>query len=118
MTLGVTNTVGSTISRETHCGIHVNAGPEIGIKLMLCAVIHENERYNHHNHIKKPSPSQYSGVASTKAYTSQFLALVMFALVMSEDRLSMVPRRWAMILLMVMIKANDYNHNNDNKGEN
>merc|ERR1712055_473395 len=62
LTLGVTNTVGSTISRETHCGIHVNAGPEIG-------------------------------VASTKAYTSQFLALVMFALVMSEDRLSMVPRR-------------------------
>ena len=31
LTLGVTNTVGSTISRETHCGIHVNAGPEIGI---------------------------------------------------------------------------------------
>jgi len=62
LTLGVTNTVGSSISRETHCGIHVNAGPEIG-------------------------------VASTKAYTSQFLALVMFALVMSEDRLSLVPRR-------------------------
>ena len=61
---------------------------------------------------------QYSGVASTKAYTSQFLALVMFALVMSEDRLSMVPRRWAMTLLMVMIKANDYNHNNDNEGGN
>merc|ERR1712192_125942 len=62
LTLGVTNTVGSTISRETHCGIHVNAGPEIG-------------------------------VASTKAYTSQFLALVMFALVMSEDSLRLVPRR-------------------------
>merc|ERR1719430_131183 len=60
--VGVTNTVGSSISRETHCGVHINAGPEIG-------------------------------VASTKAYTSQFLALVMFALVMSEDRLSQVPRR-------------------------
>ena len=24
--LGVTNTVGSTISRETHCGVHINAG--------------------------------------------------------------------------------------------
>ena len=104
----MTNTVGSTISRETHCGIHVNAGPEIGIKLMLFwAIMHG--KYNQ---------SQYSGVASTKAYTSQFLALVMFALVMSEDRLSMVPRRWAMALLMVMIKADDYNHNNDNKGEN
>ena len=22
---------GSTISRETHCGVHINAGPEIGV---------------------------------------------------------------------------------------
>lgn len=29
--LGVTNTVGSTISRETHCGVHINAGPEISV---------------------------------------------------------------------------------------
>ena len=29
--VGVTNTVGSSISRETHCGIHINAGPEIGV---------------------------------------------------------------------------------------
>ena len=43
-------------------------------------------------------------MASTKAYTSQFLALVMFALVMSEDRLSMVPRRCPMTLLMMMIR--------------
>merc|ERR1712131_328046 len=28
--LGVTNTVGST-SRESHCGVHINAGPEIGV---------------------------------------------------------------------------------------
>ncbi|CAL1264824.1 unnamed protein product [Larinioides sclopetarius] len=60
--VGVTNTVGSSICRESHCGIHINAGPEIG-------------------------------VASTKAYTSQFLSLVMFALVMSEDRISMQSRR-------------------------
>jgi len=57
LTVGITNTVGSSISRETDCGVHVNAGPEIG-------------------------------VASTKAYTSQFIALVMFALMMSEDRYS------------------------------
>ncbi|GIY35930.1 glutamine--fructose-6-phosphate aminotransferase 2 [Caerostris darwini] len=60
--VGVTNTVGSSICRESHCGIHINAGPEIG-------------------------------VASTKAYTSQFLSLVMFALVMSDDRISMQARR-------------------------
>ena len=54
--------MGSTICRESHAGVHINAGPEIG-------------------------------VASTKAYTSQFLALVMFSLVMSEDRISLQPRR-------------------------
>lgn len=65
--MGVTNTVGSSICRESHCGIHINAGPEIG-------------------------------VASTKAYTSQFISLVMFALVMSEDRISMQPRRSEIIM--------------------
>jgi len=60
--IGVTNTVGSSICRETHCGIHVNAGPEIG-------------------------------VASTKAYTSQIIAFIMFALTMSEDRISLTMRR-------------------------
>lgn len=29
--LGVVNTVGSTLSRETHCGVHINAGPEVGV---------------------------------------------------------------------------------------
>ena len=60
--VGVTNTVGSSICRESHCGIHINAGPEIG-------------------------------VASTKAYTSQFVSLIMFALVISEDRISAQTRR-------------------------
>nr|CAD7586458.1 unnamed protein product [Timema genevievae] len=60
--VGITNTVGSSICRESHCGVHINAGPEIG-------------------------------VASTKAYTSQFISMVMFALVMSEDRISLQTRR-------------------------
>ena len=55
LTVGIVNVVGSSISLLTHCGVHVNAGPEIG-------------------------------VASTKAYTSQFVAMVMFALSLSEDR--------------------------------
>lgn len=29
--VGVTNVVGTSISRETHCGVHVNAGPEVGV---------------------------------------------------------------------------------------
>ncbi|KAI0008880.1 hypothetical protein F4779DRAFT_412612 [Xylariaceae sp. FL0662B] len=62
LTVGIVNVVGSSISLLTHCGVHVNAGPEIG-------------------------------VASTKAYTSQFIAMVMFALSLSEDRASKQRRR-------------------------
>lgn len=62
LTVGVVNSVGSSISRVTHCGVHINAGPEIG-------------------------------VASTKAYTSQYIALVMIALSLSDDRVSKIERR-------------------------
>ncbi|KMU80862.1 glucosamine-fructose-6-phosphate aminotransferase [Coccidioides immitis RMSCC 3703] len=62
LTVGIVNVVGSSISLLTHCGVHINAGPEIG-------------------------------VASTKAYTSQFVAMVMFALSLSEDRISKQKRR-------------------------
>jgi glucosamine--fructose-6-phosphate aminotransferase (isomerizing) len=62
LTVGVVNSVGSSISRATHCGVHINAGPEIG-------------------------------VASTKAYTSQYIALVMIALSLSDDRVSQIERR-------------------------
>ncbi|KAK3197140.1 hypothetical protein GRF29_1536g787662, partial [Pseudopithomyces chartarum] len=62
LTVGIVNTVGSSISLLTHCGVHINAGPEIG-------------------------------VASTKAYTSQFVCMVMFALSLSEDRASKQKRR-------------------------
>ena len=60
--VGITNTVGSSLSKESDCGIHINAGPEIG-------------------------------VASTKAYTSQFISLIMFALVMSDDSYKKIERR-------------------------
>lgn len=62
LTVGIVNNVGSSISLLTHCGVHINAGPEIG-------------------------------VASTKAYTSQFVAMIMFALSLSEDRASKAKRR-------------------------
>jgi glutamine---fructose-6-phosphate transaminase (isomerizing) len=62
LTVGIVNVVGSSISLLTHCGVHINAGPEIG-------------------------------VASTKAYTSQFVAMIMFALSLSEDRASKQKRR-------------------------
>ncbi|KAK7208343.1 hypothetical protein BZA70DRAFT_245014 [Myxozyma melibiosi] len=62
MCVGVVNVVGSSLSRLTMCGVHINAGPEIG-------------------------------VASTKAFTSQYVALVMMALLFSEDRMSKLQRR-------------------------
>ena len=60
--VGITNTVGSAIARNSHCGIHINAGAEIG-------------------------------VASTKAYTSQIVAITMMSLVLSEDTISKRQRR-------------------------
>lgn len=64
--VGITNTVGSSIARMTHCGIFLNCGPEIG-------------------------------VASTKAYTSQILAIIMMALKLGEDSITLQPRRQQII---------------------
>lgn len=60
--VGLTNTVGSAIARNTHAGVHINAGCEIG-------------------------------VASTKAYTSQIVVMVMMALALSADRVSQQAHR-------------------------
>lgn len=64
--VGITNTVGSAIARNTHCGVHINAGCEIG-------------------------------VASTKAYTSQIVVMVMLALAIGDDSVSRQARREAII---------------------
>ncbi|KAI8469476.1 MAG: isomerising glucosamine-fructose-6-phosphate aminotransferase [Monoraphidium minutum] len=64
--VGITNTVGSAISNNTHCGVHLNAGFEIG-------------------------------VASTKAYTSQIVALTMMALLLGADSRAKTARRVAAI---------------------
>lgn len=62
MLVGITNTVGSAISRATDCGVHLNAGYEIG-------------------------------VASTKAYGSEILAITMMALSLAEDSISKRTKR-------------------------
>ncbi|KAG8004086.1 Glutamine--fructose-6-phosphate aminotransferase [isomerizing] 2, partial [Nibea albiflora] len=85
LTVGITNTVGSSIGRETDCGVHVNAGPEIGVAST-----------------KIPCSAQLWViwvflVRVIQAYTSQFVALIMFALMMSEDRLSLQTRRLEII---------------------
>jgi glutamine---fructose-6-phosphate transaminase (isomerizing) len=53
--MGIVNVVGSTIARESGCGIYLHAGPEIG-------------------------------VASTKAFTCQFVVLTMLALYLGRRR--------------------------------
>ncbi|KAI8470318.1 MAG: glucosamine--fructose-6-phosphate aminotransferase [Monoraphidium minutum] len=73
--IGITNTVGSAISRATHCGVHQNAGYEIG-------------------------------VASTKAYTSQIICITMMALALSDDTLSKVPVREAILDAMGQLQDN------------
>src|SRR5580658_3808020 len=53
--MGIVNVVGSTIARESGCGIYLHAGPEIG-------------------------------VASTKAFTCQFVVLTMLSLFLGRRR--------------------------------
>ncbi|KAJ7964889.1 glutamine--fructose-6-phosphate aminotransferase [isomerizing] 2 [Quillaja saponaria] len=37
--VGITNSVGSAIARNTHCGVHINAGAEIGGKYEVMAML-------------------------------------------------------------------------------
>ena len=74
LTVGITNTVGSAISMRTQCGVHVNAGAEIG-------------------------------VASTKAYTSQLVTLVMLAIALSEDSITKLARRVEVIDALAALPA-------------
>jgi len=70
--VGITNVVGSTLSRESHCGIHLNTGPTV------------KNTSGHESTIQ---------LSSIKAFSSQFVAMVMFGLVMSEDICSKQDRR-------------------------
>jgi len=68
--VGITNVVGSTVSVKSNCGIHLNTGPaRVGNEHLRCI----------------------------KAFTSQFVALIMFGLVMSEDYVAKQERRKAII---------------------
>ncbi|RKO89794.1 hypothetical protein BDK51DRAFT_36411 [Blyttiomyces helicus] len=65
--LGFINTIGSSISRETHCSAYIDADTDI------------------------------QGVVSTQAYTSQYIALDMMALEISADSSGMIERRQQII---------------------
>ncbi len=60
--IGIVNVVGSTIARESDCGVYLHAGPEIG-------------------------------VASTKAFTSQVVALALLTLYLGRRNMSVLQGR-------------------------
>ncbi len=86
--LGVVNTVGSTISRETHCGVHINAGPRSVLLPRRCV---------QPAFAISASCTTDPRSRSLQAYTSQYIALVMLAVQLSEDRISMTARRDSII---------------------
>lgn len=78
------NVVGSAISRETSCGVRS---------------IWNNQFYQQAHPYRQVfvNAGPEIGVASTKAYTSQYIALVLMALQLGEDRTSFALRRAAII---------------------
>jgi glucosamine--fructose-6-phosphate aminotransferase (isomerizing) len=84
LTMGVVNVVGSSIARETDFGVHLHAGPEIG-------------------------------VASTKAFTSQIGALLLFTLYVARRRdMSIVQgREWVHALQELPDKVQQILDKND-----
>ena len=50
LVVGITNVVGSTVCRESHCGIHVNAGPEIGVASTKVTHFSSNAERDHGLH--------------------------------------------------------------------
>lgn len=72
LVLGICNVVGSSIPRETHAGVYIHAGPEIG-------------------------------VASTKAFTSQVMALSQMALYIAGIKEQLTPKSRQVIPQLVQI---------------
>jgi len=81
--VGVTNTVGSTLARKTHCGVHINAGCEIGVASTKVPIVSTLTCYDH-------CVSLFVNIAFTRlqAYTSQIVAISMMTLAIGDDRIS------------------------------
>lgn len=94
--VGITNTVGSAIARNTHCGIHINAGAEIGVastKVRLCS-------FNFHFFFwfnLLLMALIINNFKNLQAYTSQIVVMAMMALAIGGDSISHEPRREAII---------------------
>lgn len=93
--VGITNTVGSAIARTTHCGVHINAGAEIGVA--------STKVYSHIYYLISiccPVSSLNLTVRVIyyeQAYTSQIAVMAMLALAIGDDTISNQGRREAII---------------------
>lgn len=70
LTVGITNTVGSSISRETDCGVHINAGPEIGVASTKVRVVFFREDLGDGMKIWVPSQSHLVLLTSSHLLSS------------------------------------------------
>lgn len=81
LTVGITNTVGSSICRETDCGVHVNAGPEIGVASTKVCFLHSALQLQAQFDTSSPQlaylepGSTISKVSNTLSSTRTFLTL-------------------------------------------
>ncbi|KAL6495724.1 Glutamine--fructose-6-phosphate aminotransferase [isomerizing] 2 [Orobanche gracilis] len=108
--VGITNTVGSAIARNTHCGVHINAGCEIGVastkvnnSMFLffggwgrgggCIIYYQKFWV-----FTKNEPQEFQNYKTTlRAYTSQIVVMAMLALAIGNDTISSQARREAII---------------------
>lgn len=91
--VGITNTVGSAIARNTHCGIHINAGAEIGVASTKVRMDSPNFFFFYPIDID----GSYYNLENLQAYTSQIVVMAMMALAVGGDSISHQRRREAII---------------------
>jgi fructoselysine-6-P-deglycase FrlB-like protein len=127
--VGVTNTVGSAISNATHCGVHLNAGFEIGVAstkvccggraraahvqaawslhAARCSYLCTTQLPTHPPRVSSlpalPPHASPSRPRPPQAYTSQIVALTMMALLLGADSRAKAPKRIAAMLALSVL---------------
>lgn len=108
--VGITNTVGSAISRATECGVHINAGCEIGVASTkvrtpdCCCVVSYGGRGPQEDELGLRATAGAHPFC-IQAYTSQIVAITMLALALSDDKLSKSARRQEIIRSLLLLPS-------------
>lgn len=95
--VGITNTVGSTLSRKTHCGVHINAGCEIGVASTKVGLLKFSCCNGYPHFFDHLNSYVLTYLPILQAYTSQIVAMAMMALAIGSDQISTQARRNAII---------------------